>query len=69
MCNIHNLSTSERKKFWDTLQNLGPCKATNIPLKVVDKEGNISTYLIDVLSKWGSEIKKIKLFWTWRQWV
>ncbi len=58
MCDIDNLSTSDPTKFWKTLKNLGPHKATNISLEVVDEEGNISTYLNGVLSKWGSEFKK-----------
>ncbi len=60
MCDIDNLSTSDPKKFWETLKNLGSRKATNISLEFVDEEGNISIYLNDVLSKWGSELKKQK---------
>ncbi len=60
MCYIDNLSTSDPKKFWETLKNLGSRKATNISLEFVDEEGNISIYLNDVLSKWGSELKKQK---------
>ncbi len=41
MYHIDNLSTSDPKKFWETLKNLGPRKATNIPLEVVDEEGRI----------------------------
>ncbi len=62
MCDIDNLGTSDPKIFWETLENLGPCKATNIPLEVVDEEGNISTYLNNVLNKWVSEFKKLFSF-------
>ena len=56
---IEELQTSDPRKFWDHLNNLGPKSKKTIPVEVYDDTGNIINDPEDVLNKWESEFKSL----------
>ena len=43
---IEEMSTTNPTEFWRKIQHLGPRRDRNIPIKILDKDGNISTLKI-----------------------
>ena len=49
---IEDMSTTNPTEFWRKIQHLGPRRDRNIPIKILDKDGNISTAENTVFERW-----------------
>ena len=61
---IETVNTSDPRKFWQTLKELGPRKKSNIPFEVYVNEENseLSNSLRDILNKWKCEFEHLYTF-------
>ena len=52
---IEECNTSDHRRFWKHINNLGPKRKQNIPWEVYDNQGNICYEKTTVLKKWEDE--------------
>ncbi len=56
---IEEMQTNDPKEFWRQLKNLGPQKRTQIPLEVLNENGDLCSDIDYVLKKWHDEFEKL----------
>ena len=56
---LENINTSNPKEFWDHIKKLGPKKNTDIPVKTYTDQGDITTDLSQVLTKWENDFHSL----------
>ena len=59
---IESVSTSDPKKFWQTLKNLGPQKKCHIPFEIYKDNCEISNDFNDVMATWKEGFQNLYAF-------
>ena len=56
---IEELNTEDPKQFWNYINKLGPRKTKDIPFKVYDKQGYLTSDNSAVLDKWKTSFESL----------
>jgi hypothetical protein len=61
-CEIESVCTENPKQFWQHLKSLGPSRNKDIPMEIINQNGDVDKNINNVLDHWKNEYKNLFSF-------